>query len=62
MIGDSQYGFTNGKSCLTDLVAFHNGVTALVDKGRVTEVDLCRAFDVLHNTLVSKLARCGFDG
>lgn len=66
VIGDSQHCLIEDKSCLTNLVAFYDGVTVQVVEGRMTHViylDLCKACDsVLHNIHISELERHGLDG
>ena len=56
LIRDSQHGFVSGKSCLTNLIEFFEGVTKKVDEGSAVDVvymDFSQAFDkVPHGSLL----------
>ncbi|KAJ7423789.1 hypothetical protein BTVI_08759 [Pitangus sulphuratus] len=62
VIRSSQRGFTKGKSCLTNLIAFYDKTTTWRnDEGAVDAVyfNFSKAFDMVsHNILTGKLKKC----
>ncbi|XP_055565143.1 uncharacterized protein LOC102055566 isoform X1 [Falco cherrug] len=65
LIRSSQRGFTKGSSCLTNLIAFCDGMTGWVDEARAVDVvslDLSKAFDTVSpNIPTGKLRQRGRD-
>ncbi|KAI3380161.1 hypothetical protein SNEBB_002860, partial [Seison nebaliae] len=65
-VRNSQHGFWEGKSCLTNLLEYLDYVTGEVDKGKAVDViyfDFAKAFDsVSHGRLLQKLESVGIRG
>lgn len=65
VIWNSQHGFSKGKSCLTNLIAFCNEVTGAVEEQKAVDVvylDFSKAFDtVSYSLFISKLLGYGPD-
>ncbi|GAB0187731.1 mitochondrial enolase superfamily member 1 [Grus japonensis] len=63
VIGSGQHGFTKEKSCLTNLIAFCDGMTGWIDEGRAVDVvslHFSKAFDtVSHNLLIASAVHQG---
>lgn len=66
LIRDSQHGFLNGRSCLTNILDFLESATSELDSGNPVDIvylDFSKAFDkVCHNRLVNKLETHGIGG
>jgi len=66
LILDSQHGFTQGRSCLTNLLDFLEDVTHNIDEGKPVDIvylDFAKAFDkVPYQRLFKKLAAHGIGG
>ena len=60
-----KFGFMRGRSCLTNLISFHDQVTHVVDEGKAVDVvylDFSKAFNtVSHSIVPEKLAALGMD-
>ncbi|PKU41030.1 hypothetical protein llap_8677 [Limosa lapponica baueri] len=54
-IRSSQRRFTKGKSCLTNLIAFYNGMTGWTDEGRVVDIvylNFSKAFNTVSHSIL----------
>ncbi|CAM4662903.1 unnamed protein product [Caretta caretta] len=64
VIRNSQHGFTKGKSCLTNLIAFYDEITGSVDEGKAVDVlflDFSKAFDMVFHSILARKLKYGLD-
>ena len=65
IISSKQHGFTNGRSCQTNLLTFYEEVSCELDRGRPVDVvylDFAKAFDTVpHKRLIYKIRSAGID-
>ncbi|XP_069792574.1 uncharacterized protein, partial [Narcine bancroftii] len=65
LLGSNQHDFVRGRSCLTNLIEFFEGVTKKVDEGKAVDVvylDFSKAFDkVPHRRLGKKVEALGIN-
>ncbi len=66
LIRDSQHGFRNKRSCLTNLLEFYNKLFHMHDQSKTLDIiylDFKKAFDkVPHNKLLTKIKALGITG
>ena len=62
VVWDNHNDFTKGRSFLTNLVAFYDGVTVSADRARAIDAIYLDFSKALHNILLSKLERYEFEG
>ena len=66
LLNDTQHGFMRGRSCLTNLLTYMEGVTRMLDEGKNVDIiylDFAKAFDkVPHHRLIGKVASMGVEG
>lgn len=65
VIGSNQCGFTNRKSCVTNVMAFQNDMISLMDEGKALDIaylDFSKAFDIVsYNILIDQLTKQELD-
>ncbi|CAM4513437.1 unnamed protein product [Caretta caretta] len=64
VIRKSQHGFTKGKSCLTNLIAFYDEITGSVDEAKAVDVlflEFSKAFDTVFHSIIASKLKYGLD-